>query len=254
MTPGLTPPLHICVRITVDWGDEAAFRAQLNPAFSPKVDAFNSTFRLPYHAFRQEMREIAQANLEQVQGAVLSKWEEVPDGALVAPVDDDDWFAPQLVEAIQAAANHEVLGLNWPQSAIELPINNQHRRRLLLRRLIPGLGPRWFCATNSYVIRKGSVDPSCFTGHVAASSWFQQNPERIRVVHQRLSLHNRSLASITSLNFGKPSITPAQLRRRCRAYRRLYRRWHRVPPGLEWCLPFLQQMEVLMARLQDSEL
>jgi hypothetical protein len=254
MTSGLTPPLHICVRKTVDWGDEAAFRAQLNPAFSPKVDAFNSTFRLPYHAFRREMRQIAQANLEQVKGAVLSKWEDVPDGALVAPVDDDDWFAPQLVEAIQADANPEVGGLHWPQSAIELPMSNQHRRRLLLRRLFPGLGPRWLCATNSYVIRKGSVDSSCFLGHVAASSWFQQNPNRIRSVPQRLSLHNRSLASITSLNFGKPSISSAQLRRRCRAYRRLYRRWHRVPPGLEWSLPFVLQMEVLMDRLQDSEL
>lgn len=104
MTPRSTSPLHICLRRTVDWGDEPAFRAQLDPAFAPKVNAWNATFPLPYHLFRQELRWIAQANLEKVEGAVLCRWEEVPEGALVAPVDDDDWFAPHLVEVIKAAA------------------------------------------------------------------------------------------------------------------------------------------------------
>ena len=254
MTSGSTPRLHICVRKTVDWSDEAAFRAQLDPAFAPKVEAWNSTFRLPFHAFRRELREIAKANLELIPESVICSWDEVPHGSLVAPVDDDDWFAPQLVKTIQAAATPEVVGLHWPQSVLELPINNGHRLRLLLRRLIPGLKPRWFCATNSYVIRKGSVDPRCFESHVAASRWFQHNPDRIRVVQERLSLHNRSLASITSLNFRKPSITPGQLRRRYRAYKRLYQRWRAVPPGLTWSRPSLQQMEALMDRLHDGGL
>ena len=104
------------------------------------------------------------------------------------------------------------------------------------------------------MIRKGSVDQSIFTGHVAASNWFQQNPERIRLVNQRLSLHNRSLASITSLTFGETPITPGHLRRRCRAYARLYRLWYRVPPGLAWSLLSLPKMEALMVRLKESEL
>lgn len=251
MTTASTP-LHICLRSTVDWGDAAAFRAQLDPAFAPKVDAWNSTFRLPYHLFRRELRAIAQANLERVEGAVLCSWEEVPDGSLVAPVDDDDWFAPHLVEAIQATANPEVVGIHWQQSVLEVPINTGHRLRLLQRRLIPGLRPRWLCATNSYVIRKGSMEPRCFASHVAASRWFPQlQPQRIRVLPKRLSLHNRSLASITSLNYGKPFITPQQLRRRGRAYNRLYRRWRTVPPELAWGLASLQQMEALMVRLQE---
>lgn len=87
-------PLHICIRKTADWGDQAAFWAQLDPGFAPKVQAWNSTFRLPYHEFRRELRAIAQANLAKVQGAVLCTWEEVPEGALVAPVDDDDGLPP----------------------------------------------------------------------------------------------------------------------------------------------------------------
>lgn len=252
MSAAKTPPLHICIRSTVDWSDEAAFRHQLSPDFAPKVNAWNATFRLPYHAFRRELKTIAQANLAQVKGAVVCPWEEVPDGALVAPVDDDDWFAPHLVEAIDATARTELLGMHWQQSVLEVPINSSHRLQLMLRRWIPGLRPRWLCATNNYVIRKGSVDPRCFTSHVAASHWFpQQPPDRIEVLPQRLSLHNRSLASITSLNFGRPSISPRRLRRRRRSYDRLYRRWRTVPADLAWCLPSLDRMEALMARLAE---
>jgi hypothetical protein len=147
-----------------------------------------------------------------------------------------------------------VVGLYWQQSVLEVPINAGHRLRLLLRRLVPGMKPRWLCATNSYVVRKGSVDPRCFVSHVAASRWFpQQHADRIRVLPQRLSLHNRSLASITSLNYGKPSITPAQLCRRARAYVRLYRRWHRAPHELAWSLPSLLRLEALMESLRGME-
>jgi hypothetical protein len=252
---GFTPPLHLCVRKTAEWGDESAFRAQLNASFAPKVEAWNATFPLQYHLFREELKAIARANLEQVAGAVLCSWEEVPEGALVAPVDDDDWFAPQLVEVIQAAAGPDLVGLHWQQAVLEVPINGCYRLRLLQRRMIPGLKPRWLCATNSYVIRKGDVDPRCFSSHVAASRWFaKQPPGRIRVLPQRLSLHNRSLASITSLNYGRPIISPQQLRRRARSYNRLYRRWHTLSADLAWSRPALLRMEALMARLGGEAL
>lgn len=168
-------------------------------------------------------------------------------------MDDDDWFAPGLVQAIQAAVTPEVVGLHWWQSVLEVPINTGHRLRLLLRHLLPGLKPRWLCATNSYVIRKGCVDPHCFASHVAASRWFPQQPsDRIRVLPLRLSLHNRSLASITSLNYGRSSISRQQLRRRGRAYVRLYRRWRTIPHELAWSAPCVQRMETLMSQLWAS--
>lgn len=77
MTKGFAP-LYICVRSTVDWSDEAAFRAQLDPLFAPKVEAWNRTFRLPYHQFRRGLRQIAQANIERIEGAVLCPWDECP--------------------------------------------------------------------------------------------------------------------------------------------------------------------------------
>lgn len=251
---GDSSQIHICLRQTVDWSYEAAFLTQLDPGFAPKVHIWNRTFSLPYHAFRLELRQLAQANIEAVAGAVRSPWDEVPEGGLVVPVDDDDWFSPQLVKIIQTAVTPDMVGLHWRQSALKVPINTGHRLRLLQRRLIPSMSPRWLCATNSYLIRNGQVDPSCFISHVAASRWFpQQSPDRIRLLPKRLNLHHRSQASITSLNFGKPSISARQLRRRERSYSRLCRRSQALPEELGWAIPSQQRMDALMDRLWGRE-
>lgn len=254
LRPGeMTPhakPLYICLRKTVDWSDEAAFRAQLDPTFAAKVEVWNTTFRLPYHHFRHELRQIAQANHEQVVGAMLSSWEQVPHGALVAPVDDDDWFAPQMARVITATATPDLAGLLWKQSVLERPINRGHWLRLLLRRWIPGLKPRWLCATNSYVIRKGFVDPRCFHSHVAASRWFPAQPAgHTRVFAEQLSVHNRSLGSITALNYRKPTISADWLRRRQRSYVQLYKEHLAAASGQRWALPWVRRMEQLMEGL-----
>ena len=51
--------IYIWVRSTVDWGDAAAFRAQLAPAFAPHGALWDATFTMPFHVFRQRVKEIA---------------------------------------------------------------------------------------------------------------------------------------------------------------------------------------------------
>jgi hypothetical protein len=94
----------IWVRKPVPWDDEGAFRAQIPDAFRRKVDVWNGTFTMPYHVFRGEVRRIAELNQDAVRGAARLDWEEIPDGALVLPVDDDDWFAPDIGEAWRGTA------------------------------------------------------------------------------------------------------------------------------------------------------
>jgi hypothetical protein len=65
---------------------------------------WNQTFDLPYHVFRQRVRRIAELNLQRVENAVRARWDEIPDGALVAPVDDDDWFAPDSAQRWSASS------------------------------------------------------------------------------------------------------------------------------------------------------
>ena len=91
--------VFLCVRRTIDWRDET----KIDPGFRPKVEAWNATFPMPYPVFRQRLKEIAAANLARVEGATVADLAAVPPGAIVAPVDDDDWFAPDLAAELRRA-------------------------------------------------------------------------------------------------------------------------------------------------------
>jgi hypothetical protein len=80
----------------------------------PKLAAWDATFTVPYRAFRSELRRIAHLNLSSVEGATCAAWDAIPDGALVAPVDDDDWFAPDLVTVLGARHDPEAVAYRWP--------------------------------------------------------------------------------------------------------------------------------------------
>src|SRR5262249_60636170 len=51
--------IHIWIRRTLDWHDEAQVAARVYPAFRPKMEAWNATFTMPYHRFRYRLKAIA---------------------------------------------------------------------------------------------------------------------------------------------------------------------------------------------------
>ncbi|MBY0276741.1 hypothetical protein K2Z84_15475 [Candidatus Binatia bacterium] len=240
--------LYLWVRATASWADEQAFRAQLDPAFAAKVAVWNETFTLPYHLFRHQVREIARLNLSRVEGAVVAPWEEIPDGALVAPVDDDDWFAPDLAHALAGAHDREAIGYFWTSSFLEVPIDFGHRLFLLRRALFPATPPRWLCATNSYAALKRPDTELLLQKHTVASARFAAaDRPHVRRLERRLSLMNRTLASQTSLAFVRPTIRRRELLRKHRAYRKLYER--PVSGELAWSVPYVRSMADLMQQL-----
>jgi len=236
--------IFIVVRQTTDWQDEAKVRAQLPEGFAPLVDLWDATFDLPYHLFRHELKRIAELSWSRVAGARVVSREEVPGGAVVVPTDDDDWFSPALAATLEAAP--AAVGWRWPSRFLEVPIHLRHRLGRIRRAVLPGTAPKWLCTTNNYAVVEGAVPPVLADNHARASEWFGAHADRVQTIDAPLSLMNRTLASITTLQLGGP-MPRARLLRKRRSYGKLYR----APPpaDLAWASPYVKAMADLMDRL-----
>jgi hypothetical protein len=245
--------IHIWIRRTVDWDDEEAAMAQLtDPWLIPKVPLWNATFNLSYQQFRSRVAQIARLNHSRVEGAAVSEWDEIPDGAIVLPVDDDDWFAPRAARMLETEIDPEVVGYHWPSRWIELPIDLGHRLYLLRRRLFPRTPPKWLCSTNNYAMVKSAEAKEPLGNHIEASRWFEPLAERgdarVKRIDRQLGVANRTLASQTTLSQRKHVISRAELLRKYRRHLKLYDR--PLPPDLDWCRPYVAKMAELMSELK----
>jgi hypothetical protein len=243
----MKPLLYIVVRKTTDWTNEATVRAQLPDGFATLVDLWNDTFEMPYHHFRQRLKEIAQANLSRVEGAVTVALEEVPPGALIAPVDDDDWFAPEMAKVVIGDHAKPYKGYRWPSRFLEVPPNFDQWLGVWRRRLL-GSPQTWLCTSNNYVIENIPGVAGVVGSHILATEWFIENSALVKVLDVPLSLQNRNIASQTALLFRSGTMmTRRRLLRRRRQYRALYAR--ASPPLLPWCAAHVADMAELMESL-----
>lgn len=243
-------PLFLCVRKTLDWSDEAAVEAGLDPGFRPKLLAWNAAFTIPYHRFRQRLKEIAEASLRAVEGAVVARFDEVPDGAIVAPIDDDDWFAPDLARRLAAERAGGARLFLWTSHLLEARTERNPLRWLLGGRAAPRPdGSRHLCGSNNYAFVKGAAPGELLPSHVRASGHFAARAGETRRIDYAGSVQNRNLSSQTVLGWRRPTIGPARLLRRYRRYRRLYRRVE-LPPALLWARPHVDAMAALMDALR----
>lgn len=245
----MKPLLYIVIRKTTDCTDDAVVRAQLPDGFAPLVDLWNDTFEMPYHSFRHRLKQIAEDNHAHVAGAATARLEDVPAGALIAPVDDDDWFAPEMATVVAANRTEGCRGYRWPSRFLEVPPNFDQWLGAWRRRLFPREPLRWLCTTNNYVIEKNPDVGAVVDSHIRASEWFGHNGAAVKVLDVPLSVQHRNLASQTALLFRSGTMmTRAKLLRRHRQYRALYARGPRRLP--DWCLPWMRRMAELMQALR----
>src|SRR5689334_4772799 len=108
--------IHIWVRETVDWEDEAAFQAQISDYMKPRVLLWDATFTMPFHLFRGRVRDIARASLQATGLPVTHDWHGIPEGDFVLPVDDDDWFDPAIAERLAPELGPGLDGAYWHSS------------------------------------------------------------------------------------------------------------------------------------------
>lgn len=240
--------VRIWVRATLDYDDEHAFDAQLFDRFREYVMRWESVFEMPYRVFRSRLREIARASLERVEGAVVSTWEEIPEGALVLPCDDDDWFRPDVVRVVQRALVPGVTGVRWRSSFLEVPTHWRHQLGIW-RRHLQGPRPAFLCTTNNYALFASEHAEDLLRSHLRASQWVGEQPAgAVPYLRERLSLMNRTLASQTSLGYPRGPISRSTTLRKLQRYRRLYRQPLR--PELAWAQPYADQMRALVDDLE----
>jgi hypothetical protein len=240
----------------VNWADEEATLEQLTDSHrESKVPLWNDTFNISFRHFRYRIAQIAQLNHLRVEAARRASWDEIPDGALVIPVDDDDWFAPSAARVLERELDPRATGYLWDGQWIEVPIDLRHRLYLLRRRLIPATPPKWICATNNYALIKDHGAKELLNSHLGASRAFTQRltsaDGSVKRIDARLSVANRTLASQTMLGLEKSAISRSRLIRKFHRYQRLYER--PVPAELDWCSPYLKMMCELMAELKVKE-
>jgi hypothetical protein len=245
------PAVYVWIRTTIDWADETGPRGRVKDEFRQRVEVWNETFTVSYHAFRHEVSRIARDNLAQVRGARVAAWHEIPDGAVVLPVDDDDWFAPDVADAIVAHLDPSAIGCRWTASYLEVSLGPGHSVHRMRLRLLPWTSPRWICSTNNYALVKGPASEDVARRHVHASRVYRAARDRVRVLPGHHSVTNRTLASQTTLQFRRPGISRARLVRAYRAYRTLYR--SRRVPRLEWATEYVERMAALMEGLHLRE-
>ncbi|MBV9311400.1 MAG: hypothetical protein JOZ73_11235 [Solirubrobacterales bacterium] len=226
--------------------------AGLNESVRAKVELWNVTFNISYTRFRERVAEISRMNHSAVEDATRIDWEEIPDGAIVLPVDDDDWFAPTAGRALEVLAADGEFAYLWDARWIEVPTDLHYAAYLIRRRLNPNHRSRWTCATNNYALHKRTETRALLGSHVGASrafaAWLAKDDGQVKHLRAGLSVANRTLSSQTTLGLRKPTISRPVLILKFHLYKRLYRQ--PPPPELDWCRPYLAMMAELMDELQ----
>jgi len=242
-----TPPVYIWIRATLDWDDPAVVD-RVDAAFRPKLETWNRTFTLSYQQFRSRLRRIAADNLSHVEGVTTTRdWDAIPDGAVVLPVDDDDWFAPDVARALCESHDAAAVAYRWPSTFLEVPTTIGHHVHLARRAVAPWTPPKQFCTTNNYALVKEPAVRALAENHMRAGEALRDAPG-VRQLPGRLSVMNRSLASQTTIGHLRPAVTRGHLLRKHRRYARLYGRAQEGMPA--WSRPYVRMMRDLMLEIR----
>jgi hypothetical protein len=173
------PRITIIPRQTLDWQsmtlekyrtESEPFRtlAGLRAGYLTEVaELWDSTFAISYFSSRQQMKAIAQQNLCSIPGVSISTDGVLADSDIGCPVDDDDWYSPELPAKLLEAPPADAYVWNHLQFGFCLshPLDKWTSGLALL---VPT--QNYSCWTNNYAVsgRLLSKHPQHFLQHFDA--------------------------------------------------------------------------------------
>jgi hypothetical protein len=202
------------------------------------LGVWNNAFRMSYFNFRAKLQALVRDNWNAVEGATVAppgKLPLPPGFKVVVPVDDDDFFSPDLAFHLVRTMTPLV---HWWEAKLGAGSLNIDKR------------PNRY-ATNQYALRGEAIKPGWLYHH-----WFVHTLRgKTRNINRFLSLNNKTVASLGVLvpnrtsYFNFRAMTKPNRIGRLRGIAKKGTRVPEVPPGLEWAKPYIERVAELHQEL-----
>lgn len=224
----------IVIRGDRDWLQSYAISDNYGKIWNASLilNTWNRIFNIDYVSFRRSLREIQKINLREVKAPVIDLYDFEEFDGYVMPTDDDDWYHPNVVDAVLSCNEQYVYWdyTNYTHHGVMLLDSNLDNNRY---------------ESNNYAILKGK-HKEALSHHVVANATPKSSE---RYLSDRLSVHNRSLASLGLLNENIHSLENHLLA--CYELFMARPNLNNVDPYFE---PLFEQMHMLYKRLKPKKI
>lgn len=242
----------------------ATFLNQLNDPYKPHaelkeimehsvIETWNNFFAMDFFSYRQEVASIARHNLNNIKCRIVKgfaefgHWLALKEDEVVVPVDDDDWFSPDIINLGTSFREQDNL-VCWNKSTFK----TFNRSKFYLSK-----GFR--LASNNWAVRKSWLQSLntktaydfILGSHRHSQTYVEHNlsKDKINVLDANLSVYVRHLGSLVLLrSFCQSNSVVSTLKMVCQ-------RWPTeaiVPPNYNWARDYIAAQHALGYRMRRN--
>lgn len=240
------------------------FEAQLNQKHKPMMElrvfiannmlnVWDQSFRMSYVAYRDRISKLARQTLEATGCDILPGPEEFiewytsdqDEDAIICPIDDDDWFAPNISD-VASYFDKDTQLVVWNNTVLH-SITRYHF----------GVGDGHRLASNNWAVRKSYLKSLpkntgrnlILDSHYHAETYMKKElpKNKIKYIDERFNVYNRHPAS---LSFIREKINELEIQYELPKIGKREVTCCEPPEGMEWCRDYLTNLYVLGLQLR----
>lgn len=219
-----------------DWQTE-----QLWPKALPYEERWNREFRVTYRDYRHAIQKLADEARSLIPGAVFENIninDNIKTGTFYIPVDDDDFFRPDILEVVRQKTDDKTLFAAWKSVTFKDGLCKIDKERKAFQ----------FCETNTYGFLAQTHKSGKLYRHNEAEFVFRK--AKVTVIDQPLSVINQTPASFSAIEYkgGVDSIYKS-VKTYLKGMRELLSPQGNYPECLDWCRVHFERILELTERL-----